>query len=71
MTTVQQLYEAMQALAPLELADSWDNPGLLVDCGGEVSRVLVALDVTAETLCLLYTSPSPRDISGSRMPSSA
>ena len=23
------------------------------------------------TLCLLYTSPSPRDISGSRMPSSA
>ena len=22
-------------------------------------------------LCLLYTSPSPRDISGSRMPSSA
>ena len=30
MTTVQQLYEAMQALAPLELAESWDNPGLLV-----------------------------------------
>ena len=25
----------------------------------------------AETICLLYTSPSPRDISGSRMPSSA
>ena len=24
-----------------------------------------------ERLCLLYTSPSPRDISGSRMPSSA
>ena len=23
------------------------------------------------TICLLYTSPSPRDISGSRMPSSA
>ena len=23
------------------------------------------------TFCLLYTSPSPRDISGSRMPSSA
>ena len=23
------------------------------------------------TVCLLYTSPSPRDISGSRMPSSA
>ena len=32
MTTVQQLYEAMQRIAPLELAESWDNPGLLVDC---------------------------------------
>ena len=26
---------------------------------------------TQEVVCLLYTSPSPRDISGSRMPSSA
>ena len=25
---------------------SWDNPGLLVDCGREVSRVLVTLDIT-------------------------
>ena len=50
MTTVQQLYEAMQALVPLELAESWDNPGLLVDCGGEAHRVLVALDITPEVL---------------------
>ena len=28
-------------------------------------------DLTDATNCLLYTSPSPRDISGSRMPSSA
>lgn len=34
MTTVRQVYEAMQAIAPLELAEHWDNPGLLVDCGG-------------------------------------
>ena len=27
--------------------------------------------VNANPICLLYTSPSPRDISGSRMPSSA
>ena len=46
----KEVYEEMQRMAPLELAESWDNPGLLVDCGGEVSRVLVALDVTAETL---------------------
>ena len=50
MTTVQQLYEAMQALAPLELAESWDNPGLLVDCAGEVTRVLVTLDITPEVV---------------------
>ena len=25
----------------------------------------------SDKICLLYTSPSPRDISGSRMPSSA
>ena len=29
MITVRQVYEAMQAIAPLELAESWDNPGLL------------------------------------------
>ena len=50
MITVRQVYEAMQAIAPLELAEHWDNPGLLVDCGGEVLRVLAALDVTPETL---------------------
>ena len=31
MTTVRQVYEAMQAIAPLELVEHWDNPGLLVD----------------------------------------
>ena len=29
MITVNQVYEAMQAIAPLELAEHWDNPGLL------------------------------------------
>ncbi len=29
---------------------SWDNPGLLVDCGREVFRVLVTLDITPEVL---------------------
>ena len=50
MTTVQQLYEAMQHIAPLELAESWDNPGLLVDCAGEVTRVLITLDITPEVV---------------------
>ena len=30
-----------------------------------------AIGVHFHDICLLYTSPSPRDISGSRMPSSA
>lgn len=50
MTTVQQVYEVMQRLAPPELAEHWDNPGLLVDCGGEVRRVLVTLDITPEVV---------------------
>ena len=31
----------------------------------------VIMDTETQYTCLLYTSPSPRDISGSRMPSSA
>ena len=36
--------------------------------GPQTTVEVVQLDVTA---CLLYTSPSPRDLSTSRMPSSA
>lgn len=48
MVTTEKIYETMQRLAPLELAESWDNPGFLVDCGGSVTRVLAALDITPE-----------------------
>ena len=46
--------------------------GAQISCGqraapGAIERVRVDRD----TLCLLYTSPSPRDQRGSRMPSSA
>ena len=34
-------------------------------------RAMKSLGVEYLMICLLYTSPSPRDISGSRMPSSA
>ena len=40
----------------------------------DISRVTVTADVEAvplEQICLLYTSPSPRDKRQSRMPSSA
>ena len=34
-------------------------------------RDSIAVVMDLHNICLLYTSPSPRDISGSRMPSSA
>ena len=51
------------------LSPKFDNDGLI--------PVITMCSKTKEILmhgymnCLLYTSPSPRDISGSRMPSSA
>ena len=50
MATTNDIYAEMQRYAPLELAESWDNPGLLVDCGRRVSRVLVTLDITPEVV---------------------
>ena len=35
------------------------------------SHEIAAVNRGAHTFCLLYTSPSPRDLSTSRMPSSA
>ena len=50
MTTIDSIYQEMQRIAPLALAESWDNPGLLVDCGGGAARVLVTLDITPEVV---------------------
>ena len=50
MARVDEILAYVQQLAPPELAESWDNPGLLVDCGAEVTSILVALDVTDEVI---------------------
>ena len=43
-----------------------------ISVNGRIISILTLGSVLREELtCLLYTSPSPRDISGSRMPSSA
>ena len=44
-----------------------------VGLNGELDQPgsLIELDGNQITTCLLYTSPSPRDLSTSRMPSSA
>ena len=66
MTTIDSIYQEMQHIAPLALAESWDNPGLLVDCGGVASRILVTLDITPEVVeeaarkgCQLIVSHHP------------
>ena len=52
--------------------DHWDRYGTfgIVLNAGEEDETLVEIDRFI-TPCLLYTSPSPRDQRGSRMPSSA
>ncbi len=50
MPSVADIAAAVWEMAPLELAEDWDNAGTLVDCGGEVSSVLVALDITGEVV---------------------
>jgi len=43
--TVQEIFELLNAFAPVERAEEYDNPGLLVGDGeAQVRRVLVALD---------------------------
>jgi dinuclear metal center YbgI/SA1388 family protein len=48
--TVQQVYEEMARLAPPAMAESWDNVGVLVDCGKSFGAILVALDITPEVV---------------------
>ena len=46
MTKVADIVEAMNRFAPVELAEDWDNVGLLVGIGGrDVSKIIVMLDL--------------------------
>ncbi|MBQ2990323.1 MAG: Nif3-like dinuclear metal center hexameric protein [Clostridia bacterium] len=48
--TVADIERLVGEIAPYELAEEWDNVGLLLGrAGNAVTRVLVALDLTAET----------------------
>ena len=50
-----------------EASEYKQNVRQIIDSGHQVSAFRDALD----DICLLYTSPSPRDVEESRMPSSA
>lgn len=48
---VQDIAAAVERIVPLELAQDWDNVGLLIgDPGKNVKRILLTIDVTAEVV---------------------
>ena len=60
----------------IEVRTSPDDMGRVIGKRGRVARAIrtvaqAAADEEGLQSCLLYTSPSPRDLSTSRMPSSA
>lgn len=50
MAAIGEIAAVMEAMAPKALAEDWDNVGTLVDCGGDVTSILVALDITNEVV---------------------
>ncbi len=48
--SLTELTRFLQAWAPFETAEAWDNAGVLVRCGEAVTGVLCALDITPATV---------------------
>ena len=79
--------ENIQVQKKHQIAGNWDSrESNLVDCFDELDSILVTSNYAGimvdsecrftvytrdDNICLLYTSPSPRDRQKSRMPSSA
>ena len=74
---LEQVNHALDSATPLRIQGSGSKAHLGRATTGEVldtrlHRGIVSYDPTELVLtCLLYTSPSPRDVEESRMPSSA
>ena len=64
----REIAEAYEVLSDPEKRAQYDRFG---HAGPEQGFDFGPMDFRRARDCLLYTSPSPRDISGSRMPSSA
>lgn len=51
-TKLQTVIQALQTIAPLDLAESWDNVGLLVEPSKRrtITRILLTIDLTEEVM---------------------
>ena len=69
----RHLHRELRELTDLQVAELWVEVSAEHErrLGARVERRPEARASGAETGCLLYTSPSPRDRQKSRMPSSA
>lgn len=50
MPNLTELASYLESIAPAQIAESWDNVGVLVRCAQEVTGVLCALDITPATV---------------------
>ena len=68
-----KLKENVEQYCPARDKEEIESLADLIQATGEVIENLSVskLDTDEYKICLLYTSPSPRDLSTSRMPSSA
>ena len=63
--------ESIQLDILLRMADDYASDAKHFMDTGDFVRAFGAINYAHAWICLLYTSPSPRDLSTSRMPSSA
>lgn len=50
MPSIQEIAKVIEEFAPPQLVEDWDNTGVLIDCGGQVKKILTALDITKEVV---------------------
>ena len=66
-----QLLEYLLTTTGYTAVSSTTDPRVVAPWHEQHNYDLIILDLHMPGICLLYTSPSPRDLSTSRMPSSA
>ena len=73
--SISSPFSSWQSFTDLNGDGNWDYGEILYDLNGnntwDEGEIYWDRNGNQSWDCLLYTSPSPRDISGSRMPSSA